>query len=371
MLDCHSNTVKFFNNSSTNYGNLYYLWDFGDGIISYDKDPSHIFATSGLHEVKLTVFNNPSSCTDTLIRTVESFSPPLVGITGDRLIAPVKKQPFLHMELQFTFGVMVPKQDQLVIGAPGGEFWMVGKSTTGCFSDTLRFEIEEEPDWQFEIEGDNSICEGDTVELKADNAVSYKWNTSDTTSLIWVSKEGKYTVTGLNLRGCEKQDEIFIKVNPIPSVDFTYEPKNITKDQNKLRVSIPQENSVEYYWNFGDGSTGTGHELHHEFNVTGNPVGLFNVKLIAVSKASCSDTLSKIVVIYPTIPDIFTPDNDGFNDRWKVNLSEYFDNGIIAAIFDRWGEKLIEWKNVRELSWDGRFKGVISQSGSICLCDKM
>jgi gliding motility-associated-like protein len=255
------------------------------------------------------------------------------------------------------------KTNQLDIGAPGGEFWMLGKSTTSCISDTLHFKIVEEPDWQFEIDGDNSICEGDTVELKAENAVNYKWNTGDTTSLIRVSKEGKYTVTGLNLRGCEKQDEIFIKVNQIPSVEFTLEPKTITKDQNKIRVFIPQENSVEYYWNFGDGGIGTGSELYHEYNITGSINGLFTVKLIAVSKALCSDTISKIVVIYPTIPDIFTPDNDGFNDTWKVNLSEYFDNGISAAIFNRWGEKLIEWTNVRELSWDGRYKGVFVNPG--------
>ncbi len=358
MLDCHSNKVQFINNSVTNYGHLNYTWDFGDGNFSYETNPAHTFSTSGLHKVTLTVLNEPSSCIDTLIRTVESFAPPLVGITGPLTYCPGGKTTINAYGAAIYNWSNGSKSEVLEIGAPGGDFWMIGKSTTGCFSDTIFFKIIEEPDWKFEISGDNSICQGDTVELIAEEAISYKWNTGATSPIIFVSNEGIYSVSGINARGCNKTVELFVKVNPIPFADFNIDPMIITKAQNKIRVSVWAQNSVEYFWNFGDGKTGKGSELFHEYDVNNSLKGYYVVKLTAVSNENCTDTLIKKVVVYPTIPDIFTPDNDGLNDMWKVELSEYFDKSISAAIFDRWGEKMIEWNDSRLIEWNGRFRGV-------------
>lgn len=363
MLDCHSNKVQFTDQSYTNYGELSYFWDFGDGTYSSERNPVHLFSTSGLHTVKIEILNHPSTCTDTLIRTVESFSPPLVGIVGDPTYCPGEKTRISCYGAAIYEWSTGSTQDYIETGAPGGNFWMLGHSTTGCISDTLFINIHEEPDWQFEISGISSICEGDSVLLQAANAVTYKWSTGDTISAILIRKEGKYSVSGINKRGCAKSDDIYVEVNPIPGVDFNMFPDHLSRKNSEVTVSILREPGVEYYWTFSDGFTGYGSTVTHNFADLENLSGVFFITLKSVSEPGCEDTLSRYISIFPYIPDIFTPDNDGVNDNWKVNLSDHYSKSIDAAIFDRWGEKIIEWKNVQELVWDGRFKGSFVNPG--------
>lgn len=49
-----SDEVKF-TNKSNGPGTLSYLWDFGDGTTSTEKDPKHIFTQKGIYSIKLTV----------------------------------------------------------------------------------------------------------------------------------------------------------------------------------------------------------------------------------------------------------------------------------------------------------------------------
>jgi PKD repeat protein len=55
---------KFVNNS---VDGAYYLWDFGDGTTSPDKDASHIYGTSGTYTVTLYAWTE-NGCPDTLVR---------------------------------------------------------------------------------------------------------------------------------------------------------------------------------------------------------------------------------------------------------------------------------------------------------------
>jgi gliding motility-associated-like protein len=58
--------VQFTNHSQ---GASNYIWDFGDGDQSNDKDPEHTFATPGVYEVCLVVFSN-EDCNDTICKQI-------------------------------------------------------------------------------------------------------------------------------------------------------------------------------------------------------------------------------------------------------------------------------------------------------------
>ncbi len=51
-------------------------------------------------------------------------------------------------------------------------------------------------------------------------------------------------------------------------------------------------------------------------------------------------------------PNVFTPNNDGVNDKFKVEHSGTFDNFSIV-IFNRWGRKVYEAKDI-SFEWDGK-----------------
>jgi gliding motility-associated-like protein len=51
------------------------------------------------------------------------------------------------------------------------------------------------------------------------------------------------------------------------------------------------------------------------------------------------------------IPNVFTPNSDGINDRFEIpKLEEYLGNEIV--IFNRWGQKVYERSNYGG-DWDG------------------
>ena len=64
---CGPNTYQFFNNSVGE--NLSYYWDFSDGTIAYDAEPSHSFADDGYYDVCLTI-QSSDSCNDTYCDTI-------------------------------------------------------------------------------------------------------------------------------------------------------------------------------------------------------------------------------------------------------------------------------------------------------------
>ena len=75
-----------------------------------------------------------------------------------------------------------------------------------------------------------------------------------------------------------------------------------------------------------------------------------------------SNNCEPIVVVEPTIPNIFTPNADGINDVWEFNLQK---NCTLSGVevYNRWG---IEIKNVtlntnNYILWDGR-----TTSGEAC-----
>jgi gliding motility-associated-like protein len=55
------------------------------------------------------------------------------------------------------------------------------------------------------------------------------------------------------------------------------------------------------------------------------------------------------------VPNIFTPNNDGKND--KVYVSGEWIDRFSFEIFDRWGEKVFATNDIEE-GWDGTFNGV-------------
>jgi len=249
MIDCKTNKVQIDNISSTSHGNLLFNWDFGDGSTSFEQYPNHNFATSGRHDVTLVVTNPPSTCADTVRKTIESFSPPLVGIAGDSNYCPgfgTWLKAYGAWKYIWNNGL---NSDSIEVAAPGGKYWMLGYSSTGCVSDTIFRSVSEEPDWEFSDQSDTTMCVGDTKStLSVTGAAKYLWSTKETTNSIIVTKPGTYYVTGANMRGCEKSKTIRVEECPLPLVDIKTSATKLNIRNNTLNLSVPAQPDVTYVW---------------------------------------------------------------------------------------------------------------------------
>ena len=64
-----------------------------------------------------------------------------------------------------------------------------------------------------------------------------------------------------------------------------------------------------------------------------------------------------------TFPNAFSPNNDGKNDYYCPKSFQSITE-FDAKIFNRWGQKLYEWNNVRDKGWDGTFNGKAVKQGT-------
>ena len=344
MIDCKSNIVQFINSTTTTHGTLNYLWDFGNGNTTTAVSPQYTFATSGMHEVSLNVYNPPSTCTVKLTRTIESFSPPLIGISGFSTYCPGQS---IYLKAYGAYAYLWSngsKADSVRVGEPGGKYWLLGRSSTGCTSDTIYKTVSKDPDWEFLDQSDTTLCTGESSLLQVSGAASYLWNTGAKTDSISVINPGTYWVTGANARGCEKSKTFKVVEYPLPGVDFTMSSPTLDSRHRQLFCSLPAETDVSYVWEMGDGSTEKGASIQHTYTIS-NSVPGYTISLKATTKHGCEQNTSKTIEVIPFIPNVFSPNGDGINDLFMPQME--------LTIFDRYGIVLYQGK----AGWDGTYLG--------------
>lgn len=347
MIDCLSNEVQLINESTHTNGSLSYYWDFGDGNTSTEKAPKYKFKTSGMHKVGLILYNPPSGCTDTLYKEVESFSPPLVGFTGDSTYCPDLTTELTAYGAYSYVWSTAETTESISVGAPGGEIWMLGYSRPeeGCISDTSFITISEEPDWPFYIEGDTFLCRGSTDFLYANGAVSYLWDTGATSDSILIFQKGTYRVEGKNRRGCVKAADISVTEIALPELSFEIHPQNINIRHNQVDFSASSKDDyVSFKWDMGDGSASNSPAFTYFYSEPRELV-IYNVGITATNEFGCTITKNSYVEVEIFVPNVFTPNDDGVND--------YFMPGHDLRIVDRHGIVMYNGPD----GWDGYYKG--------------
>jgi gliding motility-associated-like protein len=79
------------------------------------------------------------------------------------------------------------------------------------------------------------------------------------------------------------------------------------------------------------------------------PSKLLNDTLVSYSNKVCFNFEPKIF-----IPNVFSPDANGLNDKFWISATNY--KSFNLKIYNRWGEKLFESTSAKSM-WDGTFNG--------------
>ena len=197
-------------------------------------------------------------------------------------------------------------------------------------------------------------------------------------SIVFGLCKGKYTlkVTDSDNSHCVSR-EYTVDVIKLPRVTFKMDPPDtvyLTKPY--LTVSIPDTSLNKlsnWVWTIEDtlrvsrDSTVVSNvnPLQHQFMRTGR----FLVKLkYLFNYAPCSDSITDSIMVRPVelkIPNVFTPNNDGKNDYFVIqvkNRPELDINEVYLStelvIINRWGKKVYQSDNYKskdkEYGWDGK-----------------
>lgn len=190
------------------------------------------------------------------------------------------------------------------------------------------------------------LCETSTVTLDAQNpGFDYHWSNGATTQTTNITSTGVYSVTvsygGAN--ECSDVDSINVSVIPTPNVNLGPDQVMCKHEFRDFDVSqsTPQ---YTYHWSTGSSSP----YLH----VEGLPVGPAVYSVTVTGCDSKSDTvIVSVIACDLTIPNIITPNGDGFNDVFEVTNLPYYPNSILM-VYNRWGKKIYETSNYLN-DWNG------------------
>lgn len=243
-------------------------------------------------------------------------------------------------------------------------------SSRGCsVISSYSFEVALKPKTPTITYNGANFCLGEKLKLAVASidGASYQWSGPKEFSassseielpLTSIAQAGDYKVT-IKIGTCVSEAAIFhvpvIIKNPVAS--FTTTPEL----PGKFSVPAPitflnnSKDASAYLWDFGDGITSSEKNPVHTYLKTGN----YTVNLTAFNGNGCTNsaTINNLVILEASallIPNSFSPNGDGVNDEFNINISNL--KKITVKIFNRYGENLFTSTNIFN-SWDGNHSG--------------
>lgn len=236
-----------------------------------------------------------------------------------------------------------------------------------------------------EVEGPRELCareEADYTAIVGTNDVNFvnstfEWtvingeiadSTNQTVGIIWNDVDSGYIIVTETASGfysyngtCPSFTDTVVRVDiwPLPASIFgtTYQYNNglpINPDdllfENELVSFLDSSTNTEtWFWDFGDNSTSTYQNPFHTYGDTGT----YTVMMVATSPDGCLDTSYTDITVSEglIVPNVFTPDGDGYNDVFTLRNSNVVDFKL--QIYNRWGNLIYETQ-APQVSWDGK-----------------
>ena len=382
---CDGNPVNFSNASSISDGSaLGFAWDLGDASTSSDANPVHSYTAFGHYPVNMIV-TSVNGCRDTMDIVANVNPLPVAAIAVVSVCEEIPAEfndGSTVAEGQVTgwnwnFGDGASSSEKNV-GHPYADYgnYLVTLDVVtdhGC-PDHTDFNLRVKPNPEPDFTAIND-CVGkptpfsDYSSIPTGSIVNWHWEFGDGTSednqnpVHIYPYSGFYDVslTETSDSGCvyTYTREQAVNVYAGPAADFTSNAE--LADDNYPFVQFYNQTSTtgQFFWSFGDGDTSAYFAPNHTYD----SVGIYEVQLITIDNNGCVDTTLKTIEIKPTstfyVPNTFTPNKDGVNDMFRPFFTNITD--IDVMIFDRWGAKIYEYKNL-DGSWDGKYKGEMAQS---------
>ena len=385
---CGSTTVQF---TDTSFGNpIEWLWDFGDGGLSDQQNPSYTYTDGGPYTITLTASNGIFA--DTLV--VPNMIEPLLVPTAEIMV--LETEICDSMDLRFydnsvnvsiwewdfgdvnsgpeanTSNLQNPYHTFNIPGAYVVNLTVYSEDQCSAFATPVTITVHRSPVAGMWVDT-NVVCSELPISFndtsKADIDItnwSYHFSDKDTTievngSVVDIieytfDEAGWYVVTQHvvnRITGCEDSTKLFMEVRGHPVADFYPDSVALQLPDTTMEFWNTSYNVVpdSSYWDFGNGYT-----VDNQYDAVGvfQDSGLFDVQLIVMREIGCPDT---IVIPYRVweqetffIQTAFTPNGDGTNDVFEIRqkgITEWH-----LQIYDRWGKLQWETFDVTDF-WDG------------------
>ena len=392
---CEKNTIAFNNLSPVPAGItlLNSVWDFGDGsgqqTYLQGAAVKHIYPSASGYTVRM--YNSTTSgCISTAYTQVISVKPiPVANFNfPDTLCLPAASVIFNNLTsisdgtenalmYQWNFGDAASGVNNISTGLNPTHIYNGSSpyavtlkviSGAGCIHDTIKIinTIHPQPKAAFTISRPAGICIGDDVSFTdlsngADGSVGkWQWNFNDGNLSTQqnpghlYSKVGDYNVRLfiVNSFGCNS-DTVSkpFTVNPYPLVNAGVDRFVLEGGSIVLQPVVTAINP-QYLWvpsTYLDNNTLA--------NPTTSPLNDITYKVTVTGRGGCSasDSLFVKLLLGPKIPNTFSPNGDGINEKWTIEYLESYPNNRVQ-VFTRAGQLVFESRGYKT-PWNGTMNG--------------
>jgi len=345
---CLGEPINFVNTSS---GASFYLWDFGDGLISTNANPSHTYGVSGTYDVTLIATASASfgGCQDTIVQTVtvNINTNPLADFTATPM-GPIQscQVPFTmdffdasigatNWLWDFGDGNTSNVQNPVHTYTATGDYTvsLTVADAAGCSDNEIRpFYVQIS-----ELHADFTafpIREGcipltvnfqDLSQVTGDSIDLWIWDFGDgTTSLVQnpthtYTQQGKYDVTLVirTVSGCRDTITIdeYIMAGTPPIIDWIqFDPDHTYCVSENVCLTplvfpVPTNSCTTTDVNFGGPGASATTPIHGQTCFQYSDTGVYDVTMI-VDNYGCSDTLTRtgdVTILLPTAEFTMNP----------------------------------------------------------------
>ena len=319
--DCYGYSIAFQNTSTVSSGSNTFSWDFGDGNSSNNVSPNHLYAASGTYSVKLTATTD-KGCTDLVTNSVTVYPEATASFTASNVcdgaaVAFTNTSTISSGSMTFLWNFgdgssstsISPSHTYTTAGTYNVKLTVT--TDKGCVS-SLSMNITVYPRASVSFTTAN-VCDGNSASFTNTSTVSsgsltYLWNFGDGGSSNNVSPTHQYNTAGTyqvkliatTNNGCMDSTVGNISIYPKPIAGFSVSAVCNGENTSFNNMSTISSGTMNYVWNFGDGSSSTSTNPQHMYAASGT----YTVTLTVTSDKGCSDVYTSSATVNPMpVPD--------------------------------------------------------------------
>ncbi|MEO5585802.1 MAG: gliding motility-associated C-terminal domain-containing protein [Flavobacteriales bacterium] len=197
---------------------------------------------------------------------------------------------------------------------------------------------------------DTLICAGSPVTLHASGGTTYAWSPvpSATDSLrLDPAAAGTYSVTITNALGCTASAQVQVDLHPAATVTAGYETSIDYGESTMLHA-------------YGLGTFIWSPDSSLSCSTCAYPIAsplTTTTYVVEITDTNGCKATDRVTIFFRGtlfVPNTFTPNGDGVNDRFYALSSEVSELRLL--VFNRWGEQIFSTDQL-DGAWDGTFKG--------------
>lgn len=220
---CKGQEVSFTNQSAFDpQSTATYSWTFGDGGVSSDQNPKHIYTTAGPFSVTLAVSYPSNTCPATISKPITITDAPAVSIVSPDNTFEICPGASLVLAVNGTFNSYLwstgASSPTITVATPG-EYSVEVTATNGCELKAVQEVAGLPAPVVTATSTPELINEGESVQLSASGLLTYNWTPAESVSAPDQAEttatpltSTTYTVSGKDGNECEGTTTIEVKV---------------------------------------------------------------------------------------------------------------------------------------------------------------